>query len=229
MKYTYCLLSIAFISVLFSCKKEESASQNTVPIPDTTSTDSLSQMQLDTIFPGSYLPAWPGSWWQYVDSNNVNSTINTSATFVKDCYHFIFAPNGTGLTDTVYVPLYNNIPLYEYSERTGYISNSSTNSLHPLLFENMAVGYSWINHYWAATRTERMIISVDTTMVVNGVSYYPVIGVKEYYTLGPPPPPPTSQIRYYAKNVGMILEENYDILNGNLESKRWLVNYNINH
>jgi hypothetical protein len=188
MKY---LLFIAFVigsSALFvSCKKDKAPP---VIIPKT----------IDTLYPLSYLPVYPGSYWKYVDSNGDSTIDITNPTYELDYWS-----NTADHSDTYYAPMYNGIYIW------GYQAHKSTG--HPLsppmqtiLSENLAVGSQWEIFNDQGNTIMRKIIVKDTTITISGIDYYPTIGVEEYQQIGPATYLWYAR-RYYTKDIGLIKEE----------------------
>lgn len=92
MKHLYLLF---IILILFSCNKYEEVNE------------------YETIYPLPYLPAFPGSYWKYLDENGDTVVINTDPEYKLHSYES-FELYSTK-TVPVYVPYWNGEPLYGYS------------------------------------------------------------------------------------------------------------------
>lgn len=207
------ILTLLAISCLFACKKNESEPDNNPTNPNTTS--------YDTIFPLNYFPAYPGSYWKYVDSNNDTTIIKTDTSYQKDSYTI---GSAAYVSDTFLVPIYNQIPIWRYEAHTGPISHSGSYPLTRILSDSLPVGTSWAVYYWSGTGVSRKIIAKDTTITISSHSYYPTIVVEEYYSIGPPNYIWIAR-RYYTKNIGLIKEELND--NSTINTKE-IIDYFIN-
>jgi hypothetical protein len=111
------LVFVALVSslFLFACEREQDLTQNTPPPPAPAATP------IDTAFPHSYYPVYPGSFWQYyvtTANGTVIETDSTSPSYLIDFY--VDTPNYlvpiTFFSDSMYVPLFNGKPIYGYSK-----------------------------------------------------------------------------------------------------------------
>ena len=203
-------LLILALTFMFACKKD-------LISPYTT------KNAHDTIFPLSYFPVYPASYWKYVDSNNDTSIINVDPFYKKDCYTY---GSIAFMSDTFFVPVYNNIPIWGYEAHTGPISHSGSYPLTRIVSDSLSVGSYWDIYLWGGTGISRKIIAKDTTISISGISYYPTIVVEEYYSDGPPYYVWIAK-RYYTKNIGLIREDNYNASDSTVNTKV-LIDYFIN-
>jgi hypothetical protein len=186
MKY---LLFIGFVigscALFFSCKKDKAPP---VTIPKT----------IDTLYPLSYLPVYPGSYWKYVDSNGDSTIDITNPTYELDYYI-----TGWEASDTFYVPKYNGINIWGYKEHLD-LGPSYAIPMRIVLDETLTIGADWMYVGWGGSYRYRKITAIDTSITIFGNTYYPTIIVEEYSPQGLP-----SWIsrRYYTKNIGLIKEE----------------------
>jgi hypothetical protein len=173
-----------------------------------------------TIYPLSYFPAHPGSYWKYVDENNDTFVYDTNPTYQLDIIE--------ETDDTAYVPVYNvptmsPKPIWGYDEHV----SSTPNPLAMIVSDAYAVGYTGIVYDWPGFMTVTRKIAVkDTTIFISGIPYYPTIVVEEYnndqwgyYKC---------RARYYTRDIGMVKEEFY-VNGGALVSTRELIEYDINN
>lgn len=221
-------IQIIILLLLFSCKKDkiEADSQITTNIDSTkTNIDSTNNIPTtyDTIFPLDYFPAFPGSYWKYVDSNNDTTVRKTDSLYKKDYYTY---GSAAYVSDTFYVPIYNNIPIWKYEEHTGPISHSGSYPFRVILSETLPVGSDWPVFYWSGTGVSRKLIAKDTTITISSIAYYPTIVIEEYYSAGPPHYIWIAK-RYYTKNIGLIREDLYNNLDSTTNTKE-LIDYFIN-
>jgi len=205
-----------------SCKKEKPRSTTNPGAPATPKPPPT-----DTIFPGSYLPAYPGSWWvMHEESGGAEiDTIRTMDTWqIVDNYNYY-----------AYVPVYDHMALYEYYS-VPWNGSSTSWSTFPFLIDSVSVGYTWTRSYlvysepMAVTLVDSMqIIKMNDTLLSNGTVYTDVIGVKfiQYvngYILH------ELNVKYYAKNIGLVRKEIiYHPAPGEAEGTWVLDNYFINH
>lgn len=150
------------------------------------------------VYPKSYLPAYPGSYWDYTNGERVLSENN----YVLHQYEE--GVNSTKKTDEKYVPIYNGQYLYEYS-----ITQSST--VYPLkkLLEE-STGKSWEVNKINNEAVLRQVVNKIDTMIIKFppfknpidsaikdilvvVEYLDSLGAERWNTK-----------EYYAKNIGLI-------------------------
>ena len=159
----------------------------------------------DTVFPQSYLPAFPGSYWKYTDMNGQVSSIGTGPDYIKDAY----SESMSGfVSDTCYVPVYVGIPLWGYNLNAGPISHAGSITISALLSESTPIGHPWQIVGHAGNAISRKVIARDTSISFSGQTYYPTIVVEEFYSQGPPQPWRINR-RFYTQNIGMVREETY--------------------
>lgn len=154
-----------------------------------------------TEYPDSYLPAYPGSYWDY----NNGERILTSPTYELHSYEYEI--NSTKKTSEVYVPVYNGQYLYTYS----VYQNSTQYPLKKLLDEK--TGEKWvINDVNNSPVIREVTHKLDTfiipfpphtnpvdcvfTDVIVVVEYIETFGVDKWNVK-----------EYYADSVGLIQVE----------------------
>jgi hypothetical protein len=182
---------IVLVILIGSCKKE-------TPI----------ESAVLTIEPGAYYPVYPGSYWKYFNSysngfydNQVDSVYRLNA--YKSQRHDCF------ITDSVYVPYMNGIPIYGYSllqhTYSVYSNNNSPSdckSLVPFLKEDLGGIYGASTSQRGAGYQYDVTSLIDT-MTIRGTLYQDIIEVTytehndNNITIG-------KSKTYYAKNVGLI-------------------------
>jgi hypothetical protein len=194
-----------FAGMLMGCKKERD--------PEIDRTSPKVPKLGDTIRPLPYFPAFPGSWWNYL--NNAGDTIRyyTEPQWQKDAYSVPLS-NGTGMyhSDTVIVPVYfetSRIPVWGASWNLG----GNYGSLFPVVSEDLALRVRWTAFKGGTHNSiSGEVIAKDTAVSVSGVNYFPVICIEYRSLLDSYASPPLSW-RYFARNVGMVLKiENGDTL-----------------
>lgn len=196
---TQWLAGILLFLVIFSCRKPEEEE----PLPE--------PLVYDTLYPLSYLPAYPGSYWKYTDISGELSAIYTGPDYVKASYQ---------ASDSSYVPIYDGKPLWGYSVPTNYSSVPQA-----LLSVNVNVN-DWQLYYNSGVTTSRRVIARDTTISIGGQDYFPTIVTEDYYVYGSFLHPLNR--RYYTKEVGMIREDTYsgaDSLSGVRTLSEYFINF----
>jgi hypothetical protein len=199
--------------VVSSCKKEKSHGYVT----------NTHLNSYDTIFPLDYFPAYPGSYWKYVDCQGDTIQYATDTVYKPDWY---VHSGAAYFSDTFFVPFYNNIPIWGYEAHTGPISYSGSYPLTLILSDTLPVGANWVIYFSAGTEVSRKIIAKDTSVTVSGNTCFPTIVVEEYYSYGPPYYIWQAK-RYYTKNIGLVREDIYNLTDSTTCVKE-LVQYFIN-
>ena len=176
----------------------------------------------EIIYPKSYFPAYPGSYWVY----NNGQTVKVDQNYHLHSYENNISSNNK--TEEVYVPRINGQYVYEYS----ITQNSTLIPLKKLLSET--ADESWIVDYWNGKNVSRKIVSIndsiaivdtifgiDTTFksVISVIEYSEEFGEENWFSK-----------EYYVKYIGLIRKEtnNYqDTLDPVIEF--YIVDYSINH
>jgi hypothetical protein len=270
MKNTYLNVFVILITGLLiyssvSCSKNEPISDNpqgndsispnpddTVPdipqgndsIPpypiDTIQGDTTPGYSWDTIFPLSYLPVWPGSYWKYTDSLLGNNSDTLHLYTLNEYILDFFYPPGKNVPDSFYLPLYigdpelgqslvypnyGGMPIWEYFAYKGPTGQWMPPFFRRVLKETWGEWKVW---GWAYEEIYRKVIGLDLAIEIDGHVYEPTIAIKKYYTDGPPGTP-TISIKYYTRDIGMIKYEKY-ILFETEPSEVWqIVDYHVNN
>ena len=177
------------------CKKDS-------PILELNVKPSPTNIIMDTIYPGSYFPAYPKSYWRYIDTNGDTSALYTSDTYVKDRYINDFV-NHT--IDSAYVPICNGIPIYGYKEHRSDYFYYVSGTFPKFMSEVDDIGVSWCFKAFSSSHSYyyRKVLAIDTTINIGGVNYFPTIVIEE--STGTIPYP--IYRRYYTKNIGLIRME----------------------
>ncbi|MBL0126218.1 MAG: hypothetical protein IPP83_01925 [Flavobacteriales bacterium] len=163
--------------------------------------------------PQPYLPLFPGSHWNYLDTANMTVTKSVSATYVQ---HQI--DRGTCKTHIACVPYWDDQYWYGYT----YPIYSDHVSIGPTLFailKDESVGTCW----WYESPghiIERCVVARDTIVEVLGVSYSHVLVIGEGYGI-------KLAWSYFAKDIGLIRMD-CRIGNDTLQMLR-LSDYHIGH
>jgi len=238
----FILIGILLISSLISCKKDDPIKTtppppeppghdtlytpiadtmiqvgfDTIPPPDTT----ILVEGYDTIFPLSYFPAYPGSYWEYIDTDSNTSIKKTDPEYILDYY--VLAGY---YSDTFYVPVYASTPIWGYAAHTGGTSYNGIQMFKTILSETEPVGYNWRIYFWSGQEVRRKIIAKDASIVIQNQVYEPTIVVLEYqpnwywYEVAK---------RYYTKDIGLVKEELYNN-SGSIYLTRYISDYYINN
>lgn len=168
---------------------------------------------IDTAFPKSYFPVYPGSTWEYRNENGQLQSSYTHPGYVLDSY-WVDVEND--FHPATYVPRYvgpifygEATPIWCYESHTGPISNAASARLVPLLIDSAQLEVPWTVYAWQGTDVARKIVAKDSTLIIQGQSYFPTIVVEEFYRYGPP-----SYIwirRYYfTEHIGLVKMEDSD-------------------
>ena len=171
------LLFLSIVVFSFSCQKEE------VP---------------SVIYPKSYFPAYPGSYWVYTDGE-------TRTVEPDYCLHsFQQGIVGPDFSEEAYVPKMGQQYVYQY----GITQNSVTYPLKQLLSEKL--NDSWVIKDWNNDKIKRKVVAINDTINIDqypytsdSVTFYtPVIVVIEFSSLEGEAHWRSKE--YYAKNIGLI-------------------------
>lgn len=234
MKKLYILLSLAIILFSNACTKD-------VAFPEQEEGQSNDpQTIIDTVFPLSYLPIYPGSWWQYVHTMGTDTLYGLTSSgyllkswqdgFGTNGYHKAYLPahvafdsNPNTVVDTFgcYVEYkkitwYGEIGYYNGVYNPYYIAVNDTLPAGSVIETNWGTG--WYNM--------KTIFAKDTTVVVNSVSFYPVIVVRRESGISMGTPLDYNYY-YYAKDVGLI-KKIYVSLTSSATDTTNLISYYIN-
>jgi hypothetical protein len=183
---------ILFVFILFGCNDKP-------------------EIEIQTIYPLPYLPVYPGSYWTYL--NEFGDTIHS---FVEDEYktdrYQSYELNGN-YTDNAFVPFWNGLPIYgystpEYTVTAAYHETGKEGKRQlPILKETK--GYGWRTYSSQYGSSARWVVAVDTTIVVNSITYNNVIVVNDsgYSYQGLNTVHSFGRASYFAKDVGLIRED----------------------
>jgi hypothetical protein len=187
-------------------------------------------IEYQKITPLPYLPVFPGSYWNYVDSYGDTIHMSTSGEYVLDSYKS-FSLHGN-YTNKVFVPFWNNNPVYGYSTHEFDVlvgsNDITTGGEMQVAFLTLIPKQRWsiyYSHY--GYFAYRIVVAVDTQLTFNAVTYNNVIVTADSGVFLSQPPNYILKRDYYAKNIGLIRSESYS--NGNLSGYLDLINYHINY
>jgi hypothetical protein len=237
MKQLSAILILSLI--LFSCKKEESGTVTPNPTPSPTTAEKI----YDTIYPGPWFPAFPGSWWTYQSTKTGKTIIHkTELSYVKNSYSRGYRES-PGSTSAHYVPYYDDGGgVWGYSFNSGkkgptVITLDAGYVLEQFFSETQAEGEN-VGSYPQPFFLENghlaihQVFAKDTTVFVSGKQYDSVI-VISLQDLGPQYYDSTAirnksiSKKYYAKGIGIIRKETF--VNDTLSDAEDLIDYFINH
>lgn len=158
-----------------------------------------------TVFPLSYFPAYPGSYWKYENIlNGEITTKKTEPTYLKDLNRTSHASKA----DTFYVPYYQKEPTWGYSLHSTVINTYGDYPYFRILSDTLSVGAQWTVYHWGGVHIMRKIKAKDATIVIKGKSYYPTIVMQDYNYEGPPKGLRQSE-SYYTKDIGLIMYKTF--------------------
>jgi len=214
---------VVIITFFFSNCEKHGSIENNNPI-DTVSNnipnDSLDIEPIstyDTIFPKSYLPAYPGSYWIY----NNGDTIKTNSGYILSTTKRPYYNENTFILydcipiDTAFFPIYNYEILNEY---TTYSTSSEWCSENRLLDE--AEGSSWSVDSHKDWYSYLIVQKKDTSIILPNNQEFDSVIIMNFrrfegnYDL--------AKIEYYyAKNVGYLGSKTIYDLPMNIDSIKW--------
>lgn len=183
---------LALLLAVVSCKKDKIIQEEVVQ-----EEEEVVQVEIfDTVSMGNYFPAYPGSFWKYLDSNGDTTRIETSPTYVL----FQYQQNG----QQYYGTRYNGQIVDKYRLSTGQSVYGIT-KWEIILPDNLYAGNVFTRKViQPTTECSGTILAVDTSITINSIQFDSVIVVKE--ASGPigngtyfP-----SENKYYAKHIGII-------------------------
>jgi hypothetical protein len=193
------LIAGAMLTTLLGCRKDAPVEIET---PDA-SPNAVLFTGWDTIFPGCYLPAWPGSYWTYRRLDGTDTTIVAGNWHLLSNYHPYTAPNDT--SHCCWVPTYGAEFLKGYWMTYGNGMPGPNNSQwRRLLPDSIHPGANFTSYVQAPeTRYVGDILTVDSSVTVNGIVYQDVVVASIHYELLPPNDGPRT-LNFYACGVGLI-------------------------
>lgn len=210
LKATIVLVAVVAIAGLQSCKKEET------PVP-----------QYTILKPKPYLPAYPGSWWKYVQKNGDSLSWTTSSHYLS--HHYTQADFTT--SPSVAVPYLNGEPLYEY-DRIVNPPGVLYSQRWPILSET--IGFQFERDKYDVTvadslRDKVSVLGKIPNLLLNGVTYDTVLVQKSFsWSLnGQQTIAPVSTSEYFAKNIGLVFKVKVDTTSNDTFYSQKIVSYHI--
>ncbi|MBP1644647.1 MAG: hypothetical protein H6Q16_222 [Bacteroidetes bacterium] len=198
-------LSIGFIA----CDGEDDF---VFPEPFSTPRPSPAVPDYDTILPKEYFPAFPGSYWVY----NNTDTLRVMEDYQLYIYRRYLDYYGVEyVDDTIVLPkfypnsIYGDVLILRY-EISNFRGSHNEPAWKGILSETLGgVFYQSASEF--GNQNIGMTVAVDTTIIVNGVTYNDVIVTVLYNRAFMLPPELCFYYRdYYAKGVGLIKREETD-------------------
>jgi hypothetical protein len=186
-----------------------------------------------------YFPCYSGSYWIYIDSLGNQSQLQVENEYVEHS----FKTSDDSLNEPIFFPKLGDSYYYGYgflstSVSLYYPCNESFNTFRKFFL--MSGEYKWsnsscIHHQETFTNENLVYVKKLDSIVVNNRVYEKVIINKSFttysgYTSGYPFPAMTHTLRYYAEDVGLILQQlinHPDSLPDTVLVKS-LINYKIN-
>lgn len=211
----------ASLAMLLGC--DHDASDELVP-PDTPPVLGPVFSGWDTIFPGCYIPAWPGSYWTYLDQDGIETTITAGDWHLLSNYHPYSAPNDT--SHCCWVPTFNGDIMHGYLVRFGNGMPGPNSSLWKRLLPDSIYDGAHYSSYIQEPETQYNgdILTVDSTVTVNGVVYHDVVVASIHYELLPPLGFAYT-LYFYVCDVGLI--RSIYVYDGTVSSQADLIDYHI--
>jgi hypothetical protein len=206
---------------LVSCKKDADELYDELPT--------------ETIYPSEYFPAYPGSYWNYINSIGDTIQFNTEPEYFKHTFSYNIYSNSFQ-TAKAYVPIWNGLsffPLYMESKLTYYVYGNMVilgeyyDKAGKLFTTN--VGEKWIvvspSHTFSS-RIERRVEQKYSVLNIDGTDYNDVILVADYWLSSTSSDSLVSEY-YFAKNIGLI--KSYRKLQHTADSSLKILSYYINY
>ena len=208
MKHALILPALALI-FLFSCKNGD----ETNPV-------------YKVIEPGSYLPAYPDSWWKYMTSDSTIIFDSTGDEYVLHNYKINEEPFDK-YSEKVYVPVYypgTNSPLgvsgpiYGYDRIVWFYPNLWQGTW-PILREQVGGSFTTvppephIGIYEKVTVTSKYFNGTDSVLVL--------VGVAEGFEVT------DKHVQEFYKGIGLVSDFWIDTVTNDTFSKKLLIDYHI--
>lgn len=223
MKKHLILITLALSTLTYSCKKANCHNNEQVTV------------SFDTIPMHPYFPAYPGSYWEYDDGSTI-SMGNTYDVFKKN----ISQQEVDSCTyETNSVELGIKYGSYYLQGNRMYNSYQLTNfgalqyerkKIDTIVGNTIYYNYNYLDGNMGGPDIRREVVEEFIPyLTIQDTTYTNVYKTKYTHTFdGSMNGFSTSKYRYYAKNVGLIIEEKLDGILGNPYRKE-LVNYHINN
>jgi hypothetical protein len=219
----FCLIVCSF----FACKKESITSTN----PEVNPCIIYDTLPGDTVYPITYYPAYPGSFWTY-SKDGVEETVQVENSWEEIPLYMDSINEGTCIRKNIkmtYLPkivdgnyIHNDQYIWDYLDTDGSF-------FHRWKILDTIVGNYYNKHYNNGYRYE-VNEEFLTSMDVDGQVYENVIHTKEYvYHSGHYDSFEYTIHYYYARNIGLILEETDFVIYAPQGYRKVLTSYFINN
>jgi hypothetical protein len=194
------LISLGLIFLLSSCKKEV-------------------KEEYPVIFPGSYYPVYPDSWWKYMDKDSVITIDSAGSAYQLNNFVTFQELDDTRYSDPCYVPFLNGHPIYHY-DKVEYHVFPIGYERWPILSEE--IGFQF-QRSWIDPRNGNPVeIVVVKGKYFNGTDS--VLVQEGHYTFG------WDNVitrQEFVKNVGLVTQVTIDTISNDTISGKFLVDYYI--
>jgi hypothetical protein len=185
----------------------------------------IEEPKYDTIFPGSYFPVYPNSWWTYQLNGAEMITSSVGEAYQLHFYRMSHDyPNEQLLySDTVYVPFLDSKPIYGY-EQIEWVMPPFGNFYvkWPILSETVGVTFQ---RNWEDTRYGDFSEKVEVKQkIFNGTDS--VLILEGHWVYGPNVK--NKKIQEFVKGIGLVKEFIVDTTTLDTLYKKELKEYFVN-
>jgi hypothetical protein len=194
------LISFCIIFFISSCKKED---QNHYPV----------------IYPGSYYPVYPNTWWKYINEDSVITTDSVGPAYQLNTYITWTGDNKDEYSDPFYVPFLNGQPIYHY-DKIVYEIYPYAGERWPILSEKIGFEFQRDYHDPRFTYVVEMVTvkrkyfnGTDSVLVQEGHWTHEV---NDFITT-----------QEFVKNVGLVSQITWDTITHDTIYKKILLDYYI--
>jgi hypothetical protein len=200
---SFFIIVLWIVILLLSCKKD--------------------QENYEIIYPGSYFPVYPNSWWVYKDQDDALTTHSVDQAYRLNKYITWAEDNKTEYSDPCYVPFYDGQPIYGYYkiDKGSAYPFVSCNTKWPILSEQTGFTFEkkWVDHRYTdayeMVRVKGKYFNGKDSILVQEVYISPA-----HYT-------DIITTQEWAKNIGLILQYSTDTITGVTFSRSWLIDYYV--
>jgi hypothetical protein len=181
-----------------------------------------------TIYPRSYFPVYPGSYWKYSykTHNNNQASIHTWTTSDTYLPHHYYLGDGT-YSNYVNVPFLNEEPIYGYQKvGCGYAPFTVGCGLYNFLSEDTT--FMMISYFGDPRYNPLHIKTILYKKTIDEKNDSVIILRGTYGVMVAPLDSPAVIWTIYKKNVGKVLEYEVDTLRHDTMYKQELIDYFVN-
>jgi hypothetical protein len=195
------LLCMIFLTI--SCKKDD-------------------KKDYPVIYPGSYFPVYPNSWWTYLDQDSNFSYHSVDNTYKLNNYLIVKDFDYEEHSDPCYVPVYDGNPIYYYDKISPCATYPypQTYTRWPILSEQ--VGFTFQKDYDDPRNGHPVEMVVVKGKYIDGKDS--ILLQEIHWTQNVSHVITTQE---FAKNIGLVRTFSIDTLSGDTVSKIWLFDYYI--